>query len=341
MDGSDKLLKILFPDDDFQTELDSRMKKRGPAIAWLAKQMKSSPNDLGELLRTIRKRSPSYKVIYLPKGDGSKRKVCIPNPKLKKIQRRVNRYVLNSLPVSPNAFGFSGGSILDAIKPHLGAKTILSLDIQDAFPNVDYVSVLFFLKERFSWAAARIIAELTTFQDELPQGAPTSPKLFDLICYTMDKMLSELAEETGGNYTRYADNIFFSTNEVEFPRKVKRAILHIIGTESSVESGGHFQKLTIEWGWHNLRTRKIDDKSALRMLGLNVIEGKIHNTRAFKRRLRLSIHHVGWLLEHGMRDTPEFEKAWRNLQGQMQFARIDTLPQKLLDAYLELEEQIM
>ena len=84
---------------------------------------------------------------------------------------------------------------------------------------------------------------------------------------------------------------------------------------------------------------KVDGRPQ-RMLGLNIIGNKIHNTRDFKRRLRLTIHRIRWLLDHGMRDTEEFKTAQRKLRGQMAFARIDTLPQKLLDSYRALEERL-
>ena len=322
--------------------------KEIPACLWLAKEIKVYPEDLIQALKLVRNNRPSYKVIYLPKENGEERQVCIPDEALKRIQRRINKYILSFLNPAKNVFGFSGGSIGEAINPHLGAESILFVDFEDAFPTVTFDNVFYYLIEGraacldlsgpdeiaeynhkyryeygyFSWYAARIIAELTTFEGKLPQGAPTSPRLFDLICKELDEKLLHLAENVEGEYTRYADNIFFSMEQKDFPNKVRNAVLRTIK-----EYG---------FGPHKIKTRRMMPGESLKMLGLNVIKGNVHNTRAFKRRLRLSLHHVGWLLNHGM----DYEEAWQKLCGQMAFARTNTLPHGLLDNYLELEKRI-
>jgi len=322
--------------------------KEIPTCLWLAKEIKVYPEDLIKVLKLARSTRPSYKVVYLPEENGKKRQVCIPDEPLKKIQRRINKYILSLFRPAKNVFGFSGGSISDAINPHLGAESILCADFEDAFPTVTFDNVFrYFIEGRsvhpdlpgpdeiaeynhkyryeygyFSWYAARIVAELTTFEGKLPQGAPTSPRLFDLICKGLDEKLLHLAENAEGEYTRYADNIFFSMEQENFPKKIKNAVLRTIK----------------EYGFepHKIKTRRMIQGGTLRMLGLNVIEGKVHNTRSFKRQLRLSLHHIGWLLDHGM----DYEEARQKLCGQMAFARTDTLPRGLLDNYLELEKKI-
>ena len=160
-----------------------------------------------------------------------------------------------------------------------------------------------------------------TNQGRLPQGAPTSPRLFDLLFKLVDVKLIDFANNAGANYTRYADNIFFSINEEKFPGKLKNGILR------RIRRGGFIP--------HKMKIEKFDGK-AVRMLGLNIVGQKICNTRNFKRRLRKAIHHVGWMIDRGMRNTAEFETGWDKLQGQMAFARLDTLPQKLVISYKNL-----
>jgi len=178
-----------------------------------------------------------------------------------------------------------------------------------------------------SWYAARIVTQLTTCQGKLPQGPPTSPRLFDLIFKRVDKKLLDFAGSTGGNYTRYADNIFFSWKDEKFPGKIKNGVLR------RIRRGG--------FSPHKIETKKLGkEKEAVRMLGLNIAEGKVYNTRYFKRQLRQMIHHINWLLDNEMRDTEKFDSALAKLRGQIGFARIDTLPRKLLDDYLNLQEKI-
>jgi len=330
-----------------------------PTCWWLAKEIKIHPGDLTQILRLIRKSRNClcnclYKVVYLPKENGDKREICVPDERLKKIQRKINKYILSYLNPAKNVFGFSGGSINDAINPHLEAKSILCVDFEDAFPSITSDDVFQYLIEGrkvylrtknqhpvffgpdetikqkryhyeygyFSWYGAKIITQLTTFKKKLPQGAPTSPRLFDLICKKLDKELLSLIENVKGKYTRYADNLFFSTEKEKFPRKTKITLLRTI------------RKYGFEP--HKIKEKKIEEKSALRMLGLNLIKGKAHNTRKFKRQLRLSLHHLGWLLDHGL----AYEEAWQKVRGQIGFARIDTLPRELLENYLKLEKRI-
>lgn len=335
-----------------------RRKNEIPALLWLAEILKIDDRELSMVLNQVRDGPYPYRTLIVRKNGGGKRELSIPSKYLKRIQRRINKKILCDFPIAENVYGFSGGSIDDAIKPHLEAKSILSFDIRNAFPSVHPYEVFGFLTRGrdvkyhsnmhgqtdfswygpyrkliksfvpgyMSWYAARAIMQLTTYKNQLPQGVPTSPKLFDLSFSFMDEILNAFAEKIGANYTRYADNIFFSMNEEEFPKPVKNAVLRKTRREG--------------FKIHKIKTKRLTGKDAVRILGLNMIEGKVHNIRNFKRALRLSIHHVAWLLDHGQEDTPEFDKAWWKLQGQMNFAKIDTLPQKLLNEYLELEKRL-
>lgn len=333
-----------------------RRKNEGPTILWLSKTLKMNDEEIKKVLKRVRDGRCPYKTILVKKRGGGKRELAIPYPLLKKIQRKIQKRILCDFPVAENVYGFSGGGIIDAIKPHLGARSILCVDIKNAFPSVGpfqvfdlltkgreikyaefmgiqssfwygpyHRKVVYFKPGHMSWYAARIVMQLTTFKGQLPQGAPTSPKLFDIFCRPLDKRLNEFAEKVRGTYTRYADNIFFSMPDEKFPKPIKNAISHRMRKEGFVP--------------HKFKTGKIGEE-AVGILGLNIIKNKIHNTRVFKRALRLSIHHLNWLLDNGKKNTPEFTKAWQKLRGQMNFARIDTLPQKLRNDYLNLEQKL-
>lgn len=334
-----------------------RIKNEKPAIFWLAKTIKANDGEIEEALKLVRDGPHPYRIIHVRKRNGGKRELAIPSPTLKKIQRKINKRILCDFPVAKNVYGFSGGSIIDAIKPHLGLKSILCVDIKNAFPSVSSLMVFGLLTKGrkvvyfdhiasqtqylwygpyhravseftpgyMSWYAARIVTQLTTFKNQLPQGAPTSPKLFDIFCKQLDERLLEFAKKVRGTYTRYADNIFFSMPNETFPKSIKNAVSHKMRKEGFVP--------------HKFKTGKLN-KECLRILGLNLINNEIHNTRNFKRALRLSIHHMNWLLDNEKNDTPEFEKAWQKLRGQINFATTDTMPQKLLNDYLELKKRL-
>ena len=315
-----------------------------PSLIWLARTARLDPEKLAAMLLRIRRGEEVYEEKAVPKADGGKRTIQIPIPELLKIQRAINQRVLSTFWPAKCAFGFSGGNIVDAVRPHLKAKVILSVDLRNAFQSVSSDSIVNYLISgkveiygggagrqiqaygRLSWYCAKMIVRLCTRREWLIQGAPTSPRLFDLVCGHLDKQLLRLAKNTKGVYTRYADNIIFSYDWTgRFPGKVKRAILRII-EKGSLYYYPHFS-------WHGLKIRRTS--SPVRLLGLNLINGQIHNTRNFKRRLRLSLHHIGWLLDQGVVCTEE----WQQLQGQMAFCQRDTLPNGYVEKYLELEKR--
>ncbi len=333
-----------------------RRKNEKPAILWLAKTIKADDKEIKKVLKQVRDGPCPYRTILIKKRSGGKRELNVPSESLKKIQKKINKRILKDFAIAENVYGFSGGSIIDAIKPHLKAGSILCVDIKNAFPSVSFFQLFNFLTKGreiryadrmgiqssfwygpyhkaivefkpgyMSWYAARMITQLTTFKNQLPQGAPTSPRLFDIFCKPLDDRLNEFARNVRGTYTRYADNIFFSMPDQEFPKPVKNAVSHRMRKEGFVP--------------HKFKIGKLDQET-LRILGLNLIDQKIHNTRDFKRALKLSIHHMNWLMENEKRNTPEFEKAWQKLRGQMNFALTDTLPEKLLNDYLELEKRL-
>jgi RNA-directed DNA polymerase len=242
---------------------------------------------------------------------------------------------LSDISAHPCAFGFSGGSIVDAINPHLGSKIILSFDVVNAFDHITRDDVLYSLLDgrwtdyrgkpvrygALSWYSAHVVADISTWLDKLPQGAPTSPRLFDQAFKGIDAHLFALAQKFGGVFTRYADNIFFSLKDRDyFPPKLERAVLRAVGNK---------------YQWHKRSVRTMTG-GTIRMLGLNVLDGKITAPRDYKRRLRLAVHHVQYLLDH---DLP-FEEAWVRLQGQMAFGSLGTLPDGLTKAFADLEMQI-
>ena len=302
---------------------------------WLSKRIGIEPELLKCILIDLRREQEGkrtsgllYKKVVINKA-GKKRKIHIPQNGLKEIQRNINRRILAQIPINNNAFGFSGGSITDAIEPHLDSSIIWLCDIKDAFPSTFRERVFGAFRSYFSKPVSNLLTLLTTLPSSgtLPQGAPTSPRVFDLSMKTINSELSRIAESLGFVYTRYADNIFFSfVGEIGNAPMLEREIFDLLGMAELVP--------------HKIKFKKLNGVDAVRLLGLNIMDGRIHNTRDFKNRLRIAIHHVGWLLNHGQANTAEFITAWNKLQGQMNFARIDTLPPKMLNSYLNLKLRV-
>lgn len=167
-----------------------------------------------------------YKLIFIPKKSGGFREINAPCDDLLEIQKKLYEKILkirtkhfkgkeHKLKIS---HGFEKGkNIITNAKIHKGKRTVINLDIKDFFPSFHFVRVQgFFHKNKmfkFSEERSRLIAELTTHKSCLPQGAPTSPLIANLIFSLVDIKIYKVAKKYRMNYTRYADDLTFSTND--------------------------------------------------------------------------------------------------------------------------------
>ena len=176
-----------------------------------------------------------YKKFKINKKDGSKREIKSPQASLKHIQKRLSKLLekcyfeieknSNSSICFFNAHGFlSKKSILTNADKHKNKRYVLNIDLSDFFPSINFGRVYgFFNKNKYFQLENNIsstIAQIACFENELPQGASTSPIISNLITMNLDKSLSVLANRYKLTYTRYADDITFSTNLREFPKDI-------------------------------------------------------------------------------------------------------------------------
>lgn len=204
----------------------------------------SQGRDATELARRLGMRTedllgftPAYAPFTLPKRSGGVRLIMAPNPATKELQRRILRRVLARLRAHPAATGFERGqSIATHALGHAGQAVVIRLDLRDFFHAVSSERVRAYFR-RIGWNddAARLLARLCTHDGHLPQGAPTSPRLSNLVNGRLDARLWAMAEHLTkaygprtasirpGNvpaqpglrvyYTRYADDLTFSLSD--------------------------------------------------------------------------------------------------------------------------------
>ncbi|MGQ0400312.1 retron St85 family RNA-directed DNA polymerase [Klebsiella pneumoniae] len=156
-----------------------------------------------------------------------------PVKELKAIQRWVLRSILDKLSPSVYAKGFvRKKSILDNAKPHEGNQYILNLDFQDFFTNVQASHVYTLFKNiGYNNNIAFILTSFCTKEGYLPQGAPTSPALSNLVCLRLDHRLSTYCKKRALTYTRYADDLCISGNKILILEKASYLIKEIIRDE--------------------------------------------------------------------------------------------------------------
>ncbi len=158
---------------------------------------------------------PRYRHFRIPKRHGGHRTIYEPAPELKRIQRRIHRRLLARLRCHEAATGFRPGrSIVHNALPHVGKAVVVRMDLWEFFPSTRAERVhQYFRFLGWNRRTSQLLAKLCTHRGGLPQGAPTSPVLSNLVNYQLDARLDALARRLGATYTRYADDLTFSFAE--------------------------------------------------------------------------------------------------------------------------------
>lgn len=183
---------------------------------------------------------PTYRHYAIKKKKGGERQVFEPGLRLKKIQKKLNyffqAYYLWVKPKHVHGFVINPAylakkcNIVENARPHVGKKHVLNLDLKDFFPNIIAKQVKnVFTSHFFEFdnQLANALTLLTTYNGFLPAGAPTSPVISNFVCEQLDADLIGFAENNELAYTRYADDLTFSSNNKIIPELVN-AIKNII-----------------------------------------------------------------------------------------------------------------
>ncbi|MGB1126463.1 MAG: reverse transcriptase family protein [Phycisphaeraceae bacterium] len=194
--------------ETFKAERKRAAKGLGMNIDALAERLDYSAQKL-------RNFSPSYRRASIPKKRGGRRTLDIPSAETKRLQRLILRKVLRNLNTHACATGFDPGvSVAHNAAMHVGQAVVIKLDIKDFFPSTTEARVEhYFRRIGYSVAAADVLTRIVTHNNSLPQGAPTSPRLSNLINHVLDSQIERYVLKHRGTYTRYADDITISYPE--------------------------------------------------------------------------------------------------------------------------------
>jgi RNA-directed DNA polymerase len=259
--------------------------------------IKEMAQDLGVTTRFIvtfaKGASHEYKTYYIPKKNGLPRTIDHPSRPLKAMQRWLLTYVLVGLPMHPAAMAYrKKKSIFDNASLHAGSNYLLRMDCKDFFPSITEADLRLLVANRpttFStWRPDEIdlFCKLVCKNGRLTIGAPTSPALSNAVCYDMDMHLSEISKKLGVTYTRYADDLFFSTMEPNVLSALETTVATAIAG-LTLPSG-----LTI----NSAKTRHSSKRGTRRVTGITLgSDGKPYLGRQLKRKIRAMIHSVDTL----------------------------------------------
>lgn len=284
-------------------------KPRGRPLAELCRRLGVTPEELAAV-------PVEYHQFTIPKRSGAPRQIDAPAPPLKRLQRQILRRVLARLPAHPAALGFERGvSFVDHARLHAGRPLIVRMDLRDFFPSIGAHKVKQYL-HAIGWSgeAVKALVRLCCHQGELPQGAPTSPRLANLVNIELDARLSAAAEQLGALYSRYADDLVFSFAE-DAPRAA-RALITL--TRLIIAEEGY--ALNRAKGPRVLRAHQRQT-----ITGLVVNDGPPRLSRETRRWLRAVEHRAATVASSGKRPTltPLQREGWRALAQMVRAASVD------------------
>ena len=216
----------------------------------------SLARDLGVEVRTLYALSNTlpahYHTVEIPKADGGVRRLTVPDEALKRVQRAILNNLLVHMPVSPcaMAYRYGGGAIRNAAR-HVGRPQVLRLDIRHFFDSVRYSAVkdAVFPPQTFSEPLRVLLTILCYYRDSLPQGAPTSPAIVNILLRDFDRRLNAWCRRRDVVYTRYCDDLTFSGGDLSGVRAVAEAELRSLGfflndQKTRLRSAGQRQTVT-------------------------------------------------------------------------------------------------
>ena len=219
--------------------------KKAKHLKDLGRILRYMPSELINIIYSTPEEK-KYKKFSILKKNGDSRQILAPNPRLKKLQRTLANLLyecfeeinLKDTDIKKNALeknrskakesishGFQRNlSIASNAKLHKNKKYVLNLDIKDFFPSINFGRIRgFFIKNenfQLNQKVATIIAQIACYENSLPQGSPCSPIISNLVAQILDRRLVKLAKKYNCVYSRYVDDLTFSTAKKIFPYQI-------------------------------------------------------------------------------------------------------------------------
>lgn len=262
------------------------------ATAWCANLLSMETSMLEELFR--KDVYYMYDQWRIKKRNGGYRGIARPHKQLMAIQKTICNRILLPVNIHPAATGFRKGmSIINNAKQHLGKEDVFKTDIVNFFYSIRQEDVeKVFEKIGYPANISKILAELCCLNNTLPQGAPTSPALSNIYSYQMDQKLAALSYQFGLTYTRYADDLTFSGNNIN-PEVVLPAVKKIVNEEG--------------FAVKRKKTRFIGRNKRKIITGISVSSGKkLTIPKAKKREIRKNVY---FILTKGLAEHQKFIKS--------------------------------
>lgn len=231
-----------------------------------------------------------YSIFSIRKKGGGSRQISAPDKNFRIVQAKLAQVLQAIYRPRPSTHGFTlRRSIVTNATPHTQSRHVFNVDLKDFFPSINFGRVRgMFIAEPYNvpHPAATVLAQICTHNNGLPQGAPTSPLISNMICSRLDSQLKKLAATHYCRYSRYADDITFSKSSHHFPREI--SLLSATG----IPVAGEDLRRVIETNGFRINEAKVRHQvSSNRQVvtGL-VVNRKVNVPRSFIKNIRGAIH---------------------------------------------------
>jgi RNA-directed DNA polymerase len=299
--------------------------------------------DAGYLTMLAATASHRYKEFFIDKASGGKRRILHPAKELKTVQRWIHERIISHFPVHESAGAYRRGQgLLDHVTRHRGNRFFLRMDFEDFFPSLSADDIRHHFRKhaevlppQWSDQDTDLLNRFVCVKGQLTIGAVTSPSLSNTLCYELDCLLFNHCFRNRIVYTRYADDLFFSTST---PNLLSQVETLMFGLLKSLE---YPRDLRINQD----KTRHSSQKGHVGITGLTLTpDGKVSIGRKRKRRLKALIHQWDSLGTDGRRSLaghlayckavePDFLDALYRKYGNQRLHEIRTFP-----AFLDTEK---
>jgi hypothetical protein len=273
--------------------------------------------------RELRETPVSYHRFTIPKRTGGVRTLMAPNAALKALQRRMLRRLFRNLRAHPSATGFERGhSIVTNAKPHVGQEVVIKLDLKEFFASTT-TSRLERYFHRIGWNAdaAALLLRLCTHDGGLPPGAPTSPRLSNLVNHRLDARIEALAKLYAMAYSRFADDMTFSGPAIQSAPRVNPKTLRPVAPEGPARVNDiiyRVKKIVARDGYalHTDKKLRLTRRHARQTVTGLVVNERVQLPRATRRWLRAVEHRLATTGTATL--SPAQVAGWRALRSMVE-----------------------
>ena len=234
-----------------------------------------------------------YTVFGVPKKSGGFRDIRAPVTQIKIVQQKFNEVLRIIFRPKPCVHGFVlHKSIVSNAAEHSNKRFVLNVDLADFFPSINFARVFGMFQAypyAFNKEVATVLARICCDEFQFPQGAPTSPMISNMICAKLDSQLKRLAQVLKCWYSRYGDDLTFSSSRYPFPYDLASHVS--TGAVVGVKVGGRLETLIENNGFHiNYKKVRLQQSTQRQRVTGLIVNKRPNVDRAYRRQIRAMLH---------------------------------------------------